>query len=158
MAYEHNDIATKNRLRAALGEENMGFEHNDIVTTDVMNAAIAGGGGGGDITWLIENAQATVALDADLEEYVAIFQFPESVTPENYYEVFSGKNVVMTVDGEKVETPALVTEESGSFYYFSPFGETITYTVFSPDEFRIVIYGTGELQGETVTLSLGITD
>lgn len=47
MAYEHNDIATKNRLRAALGEENMGFEHNDIVTTDVMNAAIAGGGGGG---------------------------------------------------------------------------------------------------------------
>ena len=28
----------------------MGFEHNDIVTTDVMNAAIAGGcGGGGDI-------------------------------------------------------------------------------------------------------------
>lgn len=47
MAYEHNDIATKNRLRAALGEENMGFEHNNIVTTDVMNAAIAGGGGGG---------------------------------------------------------------------------------------------------------------
>lgn len=47
MAFEHNDIATKSGLRAGLGETSMGFEHNDIVTTDVMNAAIAAGGGGG---------------------------------------------------------------------------------------------------------------
>ena len=48
MAFIHNDIATKQRLRDALNEEgSMGFEHNDIVTTDVMNAAIAAGGGGG---------------------------------------------------------------------------------------------------------------
>ena len=48
MAFIHNDIATKQRLRDALNEEgSMGFEHNDIVTVDVMNAAIAAGGGGG---------------------------------------------------------------------------------------------------------------
>ena len=49
MAFEHNDIATKTRLMAALEESNMGFEHNDIVTIDVMNKAIAEGGGGGGI-------------------------------------------------------------------------------------------------------------
>lgn len=48
MAFERNDIVVKTKLADALGEELMGFEHNDIVTTDVMNAAIAGGGGGGD--------------------------------------------------------------------------------------------------------------
>lgn len=51
MAFEHNDIATKNRLMSGLGEELMGYEHNDIVTTDVMNKAIEeGGGGGGDFS------------------------------------------------------------------------------------------------------------
>ena len=48
MAFEHNDIATKNRLMSGLGEELMGFEHNDIVTMDVMNKAIEEGGGGGE--------------------------------------------------------------------------------------------------------------
>lgn len=48
MGFERNDVVFKNRLREALNEENnMGFEHNDIVTTDVMNKAIAEGGGGG---------------------------------------------------------------------------------------------------------------
>lgn len=47
MAFEHNDIATKNRLMSGLGEELMGYEHNDIVTVDRMNEAIAEGGGGG---------------------------------------------------------------------------------------------------------------
>lgn len=52
----NNDIATKSRLNAALGTEGtMGFEHNDIVTVDVMNEAIAEGGGGGG-----ETAQVTV--------------------------------------------------------------------------------------------------
>lgn len=47
MGFERNDVVFKDRLREALNEENtMGFEHNDIVTMDVMNAAIAGGGGG----------------------------------------------------------------------------------------------------------------
>lgn len=46
MAFERNDIVVKTKLADALGDELMGFEHNDIVTTDVMNAAIAGGGGG----------------------------------------------------------------------------------------------------------------
>lgn len=117
-----------------------------------------GGGGSSDVTWLIENAHATVALDADLDDYAAIFQFPESVTPENYYEVFSGKNVIMVVDGKRVETPAFVTEETGAFYYYSTFHDMLTSTVFSPYEFRIVIYSDASLQGETVTLSLGITD
>lgn len=49
MAYERNDIVNKTRLAGELGEELMGYEHNDIVTVDVMNKAIAeGGGGGGD--------------------------------------------------------------------------------------------------------------
>ncbi len=49
MAFERNDIVNKTRLMGELGEELMGFEHNDIVTVDVMNEAIAeGGGGGGD--------------------------------------------------------------------------------------------------------------
>ena len=49
MGFERNDVVFKNRLREALNEENtMGFEHNDIVTVDVMNKAIAEGGGGGD--------------------------------------------------------------------------------------------------------------
>lgn len=47
MAFERNDIVNKTRLMGELGEELMGFEHNDIVTVDVMNAAIAEGGGGG---------------------------------------------------------------------------------------------------------------
>lgn len=47
MAFEHNDIATKNRLMGELGEGLMGFEHNDIVTVDKMSEAIAEGGGGG---------------------------------------------------------------------------------------------------------------
>lgn len=46
MAFERNDIVVKTKLADALGDELMGFEHNDIVTTDVMNAAIAEGGGG----------------------------------------------------------------------------------------------------------------
>lgn len=51
MAFERNDIVNKNRLMGELGEELMGFEHNDIVTVDVMNEAIAeGGGGGGDFS------------------------------------------------------------------------------------------------------------
>ena len=47
MAFERNDIVNKNRLMGELGEELMGYEHNDIVTVDVMNKAIAEGGGGG---------------------------------------------------------------------------------------------------------------
>lgn len=46
MGFERNDIVVKTKLADALGDELMGFEHNDIVTTDVMNKAIAEGGGG----------------------------------------------------------------------------------------------------------------
>lgn len=63
MAYEHNDIATKNRLMSGLGEEIMGFEHNDIVTVDVMEKAIAAGGGGGDLT----TAQVTTVGDPPID-------------------------------------------------------------------------------------------
>ena len=137
------------------------IEVTDAVGSELVAEGLAveiGGGGGGDVTWLIDNAQATVALDADLEDYAAVFQFPESVTPDNYYEVFSGKNVIMIVDGKRVETPAIVSEETGSFYYFSTYHDMVTSTGFSPYEFRIVIYADEPLQGETVTLSLGITD
>lgn len=62
MAFERNDIVVKTKLADALGETLMGFEHNDIVTTDVMNAAIAGGGGGGDF----EAVEITFQLEAGL--------------------------------------------------------------------------------------------
>ena len=69
MAFEHNDIATKNRLMSGLGEELMGYEHNDIVTTDVMNQAIeeGGGGGGGDSDF--STAEVTVVIPWEFSEF-----------------------------------------------------------------------------------------
>lgn len=60
MAFERNDIVNKTRLMGELGEELMGYEHNDIVTVDVMEKAIAEGGGGGG-----ETAQVTVINTTD---------------------------------------------------------------------------------------------
>ena len=63
MGFERNDVVFKNRLDEALNEENtMGFEHNDIVTVDVMNKAIAEGGGGGDF----EAVEMTFQLEEGL--------------------------------------------------------------------------------------------
>lgn len=85
MAFIHNDIATKQRLRDALNEEgSMGFEHNDIVTVDVMNAAIAaGGGGGGEFTkWhVIVNCPA---ID---DNYIAYNAYQEGDS-NHYYSAF----------------------------------------------------------------------
>ena len=68
MGFEHNDVVFKNRLREALNEEtNMGFEHNDIVTMDVMNAAIAEGGGGD-----VSTATVTLVHATDPESFLPI--------------------------------------------------------------------------------------
>lgn len=74
MAFERNDIVVKTKLADALGEELMGFEHNDIVTTDVMNAAIAGGGGGGDFG----TAKVTFEIGSGVcaLEYMSQIDFP----------------------------------------------------------------------------------
>jgi len=74
MAFERNDIVVKTKLADALGETLMGFEHNDIVTTDVMNAAIAGGGGGGDFG----TAKVTFEIGSGVGslEYMSTIDFP----------------------------------------------------------------------------------
>ena len=84
MAFIHNDIATKKRLRDALNEEeSMGFQHNDIVTVDVMNKAIAeGGGGGGDFKTL----KMTVAVDD--ADHGVFYIYPQSNDNGGYYCAF----------------------------------------------------------------------
>lgn len=91
MAFERNDIVVKTKLADALGDELMGFEHNDIVTTDVMNAAIAEGGGGGDLTTAtVEIITAhpltkleiafPAAFDVDGDCFAQIASYPEAGT------------------------------------------------------------------------------
>ena len=151
MAFEHNDIATKSGLRAGLGETEMGFEHNDIVTMDVMNAAIAAGGGGGGetVNWLIENETKSFV------EGEATFPLPDSITADNLYDTFEGKKVVTVTDWGKI--------------YFTAWGGSLDefigiYTVgemsvgapqITPDNLNIIMYADS---AETVTLSLGIVE
>ena len=94
MAFIHNDIATKQRLRDALNEEgSMGFEHNDIVTVDVMNAAIAAGGGGGG---------NTIVTNATME-------YPYFTLDKTYAEI----NAVVTDGGFAIVYTGAGDEESG---------------------------------------------
>ena len=94
MAFIHNDIATKQRLRDALNEEgSMGFEHNDIVTVDVMNAAIAAGGGGGG---------NTIVTNATME-------YPYFTLDKTYAEI----NAVVTDGGFAIVYTGDGDEESG---------------------------------------------
>lgn len=165
MAFERNDIVNKNRLMGELGEELMGFEHNDIVTVDVMNEAIAegGGGGGGEtVNWLIDNVTATVAYDAELEQNVAVWNLPESITSANIISTLKDKTCVTIWDGVRVEAPTYYYESDNLVYVYvardldGTFGE-MSYFVFSETEIRAVMYFTGHL-GDTYTLSLGIVE
>ena len=165
MSFKRNDIVNKQRLRDALEEETaMGFAHNDIVTTYAMDKAIAegGGGGGGEtITWLIDNASTTVAFDGDIEDYVAIYNLPDSITADNLISTFSGKSCVTIVDGVKVEAPSVVEEgepDTVKIKYWD-----LTYNDFSSiylnqDNMRVIVYYQASDNGKTVTLSLGIVE
>lgn len=162
MAFIHNDIATKQRLRDALNEEgSMGFEHNDIVTVDVMNAAIAAGGGGGGetVNWLIDNASTTVAWDDNYECYCAVYNLPDSITADNLDSTFSDKNCVTIVDGKKVEAPATISEGIVTIHYWNALYDSINQLQLSQYELhpRITSYSE-EDEGKTATFSLGIVE
>lgn len=164
MAYEHNDIATKNRLMSGLGEELMGYEHNDIVTVDVMEKAIAEGGGGGggeSVTWILDNATATVAFDEGYEAYAAIYNLPETITADNLISTFSGKNCVTILDGVKIEAPAVIVEDSQivKCYYWNALYDSINDLQLSQYELRVIVtsYAASD-EGKTATLSFGIVD
>ena len=95
MSFLHNDIATKQRLRDALNEEeNMGFQHNDIVTTYAMDKAIAeGGGGGGDypvwhVTVNTEETLTAFAIYSDDHELKNVVYVNNK--PYTEYSVVSG--------------------------------------------------------------------
>lgn len=135
MGFERNDVVFKNRLREALNEENdMGFEHNDIVTVDVMNAAIAGGGGG---NYKAVNASVTgqggsFSLEAIIDDsgnYPAVF---EKTGGWNYaVNTDSGETTVCKVvfsgDSCVVYPQNTVTSLSGDAVYDSGAG-TLTVT------------------------------
>lgn len=165
MAFEHNDIVNKTRLMGELGEELMGYEHNDIVTVDVMNKAIeeGGGGGGGEtITWLLENATATVAYDSEMEEYGAKFLLPASVTADNFESTFSGKSSVIELNGDKVESPikydSELTPPAATMYYWEVRYGEITGVQTTSSELFLFFFSDSDHAGQTFTLSLGIVE
>ena len=162
MSFKRNDIVNKQRLRDALEEETaMGFAHNDIVTTYAMDKAIAeGGGGGGEtITWILENATATVAYDSYLEDYFAKFTLPDSITADNLISTFAGKQSVTIVDGFKVEAPANAADQDARVFYFATlYGEIREFDMYVPDGLYCAVPATSDDVGETVTLSLGIVE
>ena len=160
MAFTHNDIVNKNRLRGALNEESsMGFQHNDIVTVDAMNKAIAeGGGGGGEpVTWLLEDATATVEYNEDLDMQGAFFDLSGVLTADTLYSTFAGKQAVTIVNGTKIEAPTITSDDpvEVSVYCYDPDSGNI---------FPSYIYNTmiisiaGGDEGNTVTFSLGVVE
>ena len=96
MGYEHNDIATKNRMMSGLGEELMGYEHNDIVTVDVMNKAIEEGGGGGDFS----TAEVTIVNNGSAEyeghiTYITTFPWGDEAL-DDYLSLAAGNSDTYT--------------------------------------------------------------
>lgn len=159
--YEHNDIATKSKLLGALNEKStMGFEHNDIVTMAVMNKAIeeGGGGGGETITWILDNATATVTHNSDMGTYEAVFPLPETITADNLESTFDGKSVVAIYNGLKTQAPAQINDGEVSIlswnvsvnapFYFKPYITDLYCVGDAPSED----------EGETYTLSIGIVE
>lgn len=134
MAFIHNDIATKQRLRDALNEEgSMGFEHNDIVTTDVMNAAIAaGGGGGGDFSTCtmtvvdtyhgeFQNAYGAFIVDGDIVSSL-------DLTDESVFQVilYQGKQTIETATGGTVAVSGDATTDGTYIIVTGDFTLTIS--------------------------------
>lgn len=135
---------------------------NTLVAEGLVTEIEGGGGGGGEtITWLLENATATVAYNAGHENYGAEFSLPDSITAENILTTFSGKNCVTIVNGIKVEAPGY-QEEGGSTVqvYFQDYygGYGVTSFYFSAAEITAFIYASADNVGETCTFSLGIVE
>lgn len=149
MAYEHNDIATKSRLRAALEETNMGFEHNDIVTVDAMNKAIAEGGGGGIVNEIFPfaaNMKLTLSGQGGLT-----YTFTDLTGTGTYfateddgtYQVEDGE-INLWSDGEYnvvVLSNYPVEEEGGGYFEFDDSAWTVTAS------------GDAEVSGGAVTIT-----
>lgn len=136
MAFERNDIVVKTKLADALGDELMGFEHNDIVTTDVMNAAIAGGGGGGD--YKVANVTVTgdqygsfsvVLYTNDMGIYPGFFALADGFNSSVLANTNETVNAKLFYDGDSVVLYPynIVTDLSGDAVYDSQAG-TITVT------------------------------
>lgn len=164
MAFEHNDIATKNRLMSGLGEELMGFEHNDIVTVDVMNKAIeeGGGGGGETITWLIEDVAVEAEYNETYDAEGALFDFSDVLDEATFVSTFSGKTLVSVLDGVKVEAPGYVAHDDDHpeydqvsiFVGFDDAGSATT-VLLAKSDMGVFISATA---GTTITWSLGIVE
>lgn len=165
MAFEHNDIATKNRLMSGLGEELMGFEHNDIVTVDVMNKAIeeGGGGGGGEtITWLIEDVAVEAEYNDVYDAEGAFFDFSDVLDEATFVSTFSGKTLVSVLNGVKVEAPGYVAHDDEYpeydqvtiFLGFDDGGNPVT-VLLKKSDMGAFIFATA---GTTITWSLGIVE
>ena len=119
------------------------------------------GGGGETITWLLENATATVAYDSDKEEYGARFLFPESVTADNFEATFSGKSSVTVFNGNKVESPIKYTDGDPSYitiHYWETLYDEMSSAQSTSDELYLFFFSNNQHEGETVTLSLGIVE
>jgi len=134
MSFLHNDIATKQRLRDALNEEeNMGFQHNDIVTTYAMDKAIAEGGGGGDSGF--KSLKMTVVGDGGsfgVNAYETDDGYETILSPDAlgtffyYFSVANEEEVVTTVlykgDSAIVSPYNVVKSVTGSATYDSETG------------------------------------
>lgn len=141
MAFIHNDIVNKNRLRGALNEEStMGFQHNDIVTVDVMNKAIAeGGGSGGDSDFNTATVSVTGASGAFYvycnqdQEYTNIFVLEDG----NFNTYLYAPDLGETVTGTLLY--------KGDSYTLSPYNVVVSVTGDAEyDEENYVIVGTGD--------------
>ena len=117
-----------------------------------------GGGGGETITWILDNATATVAYNSDIGTYEAVFPLPETITADNLESTFDGKSVVAIYNGLKTQAPAQINDGEVSIlswnvsvnapFYFKPY---IT-------DLYCVGDASSEDEGETYTLSLGIVE
>ena len=164
MAFERNDIVNKTRLMGELGEELMGFEHNDIVTTDVMEKAIAeGGGGGGEtITWLIEDVAVEAEYNDVYDAEGAFFDFSDVLDEATFVSTFSGKTLVSVLNGVKVEAPGYVAHDDdypdydqvNIFVGFDDAGSAVT-VLLAKSDMGVFISATA---GTTITWSLGIVE
>ena len=146
MAFEHNDIATKSGLRAGLGETEMGFEHNDIVTTDVMNAAIAaGGGGGGDLN----SAKVTLVSD----KHSAYEIYAEENDNNNYAATFDlgdEFNYSFKVEADETATATIYyTGESVTISHYNKVTSVTGSAVYDSDTNTITISGDCTITGWT---------
>ena len=133
---------------------------NALVSEGLAIAIAEGGGGGGEtITWILDNATATVAYDSYLEDYFAKFTLPDSITADNLISTFAGKQSVTIVDGFKVEAPANAADQDAKVAYFATlYGQILEFDMHVPDGLYCAVPSTSDDVGKTVTLSLGVVE